>query len=40
MEETYLSRGIAAVKAGQKNEARTMLITAVKADPNCEQAWG
>jgi hypothetical protein len=40
MTDDYLSQGIAAVKAGQKQEARRLLDAAIKAAPNDERTWG
>jgi len=40
MAEDYLVKGIAAVKAGNKQEARQLLIEALRIAPNDERSWG
>lgn len=40
MADDYLSQGIAAVKAGNKQEARHLLDAAIRAAPNDERTWG
>jgi len=40
MVEDFLAQGIAAVKAGNKQEARRLLDTAIRAAPNDVRAWG
>jgi tetratricopeptide (TPR) repeat protein len=40
MADDYLSQGIAAVKAGNKQEARRLLDAAIRAAPNDERTWG
>jgi hypothetical protein len=40
MSEDYLTQGISAVKAGNKQEARKLLDAAIRAAPNDERTWG
>jgi len=40
MTDDYLSQGIAAVKAGNKQDARRLLDAAIKVAPNDERTWG
>lgn len=40
MTEDYLSRGIAAVKAGEKQRARKLLDAAIRAAPDDIRGWG
>ena len=40
MAEDYLTQGITAVKAGNKEEARRLLDAAIRAAPNDERTWG
>ena len=40
MSEDYLAKGIAAAKAGNKQEARELLDAAIRASPNDERTWG
>src|ERR1035437_8436265 len=39
MADDYLSQGIAAVKAGQKQEARRLLDAAIRAAPDDIRTW-
>lgn len=38
-QESLLRAGIAAMKAGNKQESRQLLTTVVEQDPGCEEAW-
>ncbi|MGD0749840.1 MAG: DUF4352 domain-containing protein [Anaerolineales bacterium] len=38
--EDFLAQGIAAAKAGNKQEARRLLYAAIRAAPNDERTWG
>ena len=40
MADDYLAQGIAAVKAGNVNEARKLLDIAIRAAPDDERTWG
>lgn len=40
MTDDYLSQGIAAINAGNKQDARRLLSAAIQAAPNDERTWG